>query len=207
MYSRLQYISQGISASDQLANIASALEAGTNWIQLRFKSASSELELLDVAVKARAMCNEYSATFIVNDHPHIAKKVFADGVHLGLKDMRVEECRKIVGDIIIGGTANTFVDILQRVDEGCNYIGVGPYRYTTTKENLSPVIGLEGYKVIMDSCKASNVAIPIYAVGGIQFDDITELIQAGVYGIAASGLITNHPDKKGLLQNINALLT
>ena len=207
MFSRLQYISQGISAADQLMNIERALEAGTKWIQLRFKSATSDIELQEVAIMTKALCTRYNATFIVNDHPHVAKAVLASGVHLGLKDIAVRDCRKILGNDIIGGTANTFEDVIQRVEEGCDYIGVGPYRYTTTKENLSPVIGLQGFRTILDKCKLNNISVPIYAVGGILLEDVEHLINAGVYGIAVSGLITNHENRKVLLENLNQLLS
>jgi len=149
MFSKLQYISQGATARDQLNNIQESLDAGCDWIQLRFKNATTE-EIKALAQQVKAVCPSYGATFIINDHPQIAKDIDADSVHLGLQDMPVTEARKIVGDKIIGGTANTLDDILKRVDEGCNYIGLGPLRFTTTKEKLSPILGLEGYKKIMD---------------------------------------------------------
>lgn len=205
MYSKLQYISQGTNAAEQIRNIREALEAGCNWIQLRFKNASTE-EIKVLAKQVKEMCLSYTATFIINDHPLIAKEIKADGVHLGLQDMPVAEAKKIIGDKIIGGTANTLSDVLKRVDEGCSYIGLGPFRFTTTKEKLSPVLGLEGYKKIMDELEQRQIKLPVYAIGGIGLEDIQAIMQTGVYGVAVSGIITNHPDKKLLIQQLNKFL-
>lgn len=206
MLAKLQYISQGKTAREQLTNIGAALEAGCRWVQLRFKKASKD-ELLWIAQKVEYLCNTFHATFIINDHPHIAKAINADGVHLGFQDMQVAEARKIVGEgKIIGGTANTLEDVIQRYNEGCTYVGIGPFRFTTTKEKLSPILGLEGYAEIMTELRNRNICIPTYAIGGIQLDDIAAIINTGVYGVAVSGIVTHHPDKKTLLQQINSSL-
>lgn len=206
MYSRLQYISQGTTATGQLNNIQQALSAGCNWIQLRFKNATTE-EVTALAEQVKSLCTEHAATFIINDHPHIAKAVDADGVHLGLSDMSINEARQIVGSHkIIGGTANTLEDVLQRVKEGCSYVGLGPLRFTTTKEKLSPVLGFKGYEEIIESLIQHHITIPIYAIGGIVVEDIQAIIQTGVYGVAVSGIITRYPNKKLLIQQFNTFL-
>jgi thiamine-phosphate pyrophosphorylase len=202
MFSKLQFISQGATDKEQLHHIHEALDAGCEWVQLRFKNASPE-DITALAEKVKELCTRYEATFIINDHPAIAKQVDADGVHLGLEDMSVGAARKIVGDKIIGGTANTLSHVLQRVDEGCSYIGLGPFRFTATKEKLSPILGLEGYKIIMDELMERNINIPVYAIGGILLDDILPIMKSGVYGVAVSGAFTNHPNKKELIEEIN----
>ena len=205
MFSKLQYISQGNTSEAQLQNISEALDAGCKWIQLRFKNAAAN-EFIELAYEVKKRCVTNEATFIVNDHPKIAKEVLADGVHLGLNDMQVEEAKKILGNKIIGGTANTLQDVLKRVKEDCSYVGLGPFRFTNTKEKLSPILGLQGYINIMNELSERNIHTPIYAIGGIQQDDISAIMQTGIYGIAMSGTITQHPDKKLLLTQLNALL-
>lgn len=206
MFNKLQYISQGENASAQLNNIQAALDAGCNWIQLRFKNATFN-ETMQLAEKIKQLCINYSATFIINDYPHIAKALNAAGVHLGLTDMSISEAKKIVGeDKIIGGTANTLHHVLQRVEEGCNYVGLGPLRFTTTKQNLSPILGLEGYQQIMDTLIERHIEIPVYAIGGILLEDIPSLMQLGIYGVAMSGIITNNNEKELLVQQINTFL-
>ncbi|MBC7511529.1 MAG: thiamine phosphate synthase [Ferruginibacter sp.] len=206
MFSKLQYISQGETAAMQLKNINEALDAGCNWVQLRFKNAK-ENELKTTAEEIKKLCETYTATFIINDHPVIAKEVDADGVHLGLTDMKISEAKNIIGaNKILGGTANTLQDVLQRVEEGCNYVGLGPLRFTTTKARLSPVLGLDGYKNIIDELKQRNIELPVYAIGGILAEDISSILQTGIYGVAVSGIITHHPNKKELVGEINAYI-
>jgi len=205
MYSKIQYISQGTTAAQQLNAIKNALDAGCNWIQLRYKNAP-EAAVLQLALQVKNVTESYNCTYIINDHPQIANAVDADGIHLGLDDMPVAQAREIIGPAkIIGGTANTLTHVLQRHNEQCSYIGLGPYRFTATKEKLSPVLGLEGYADIIQQVKELNITTPIYAIGGIAQEDIPPILKTGIYGVALSGLITNHPHKKQLLTNLNTI--
>ncbi len=206
MMHKLQYISQGKTVQEQTENIQSALDAGCRWIQLRFKNAKNN-ELSDLAVQVKKMCSAYRATFILNDHVDIAKRTDADGVHLGLSDTSIAEARSILGENkIIGGTANTIQDVLMRFNEKCDYIGLGPFRFTPTKEKLSPVLGLDGIALIMKDVLSGEKQIPIYVVGGIIPDDVAAIMETGVFGVAVSGVLTNHSNKKELIQKFNLLL-
>lgn len=205
MFSRLQYISQGNTREEQLQNITNALEAGCKWIQLRFKEASNE-DLLWVACAAQVECARSGATFIINDNVELAKTINADGVHLGLDDMPVAEARRILGNKIIGGTANTLDHVLQRVQEKADYVGLGPLRFTATKKKLSPELGFNGYAEISRELNNRGVSIPVYAIGGVVSDDIPSLLQAGCHGIAISGAITNAADKKEYVTVLKSLL-
>ena len=150
----------------------------------------NETHLYPIALQIQQMCQKYGATFIIDDHVEIVKKVKADGVHLGKHDMPIPEARKILGDdYIIGGTANTFEDVKAHYEAGADYIGCGPFRYTTTKSNLSPILGLEGYRQITSKMKEAGINIPIVAIGGITEADIPELMQTSITGIALSGSI------------------
>lgn len=191
MHDKLQYISQGNSAVEQLKNIQHALDSGCRWIQLRWKNASEDV-FMQLALQVKELCRKYEATFIINDYVEWAKAIDADGIHLGLDDTRIAEARKILGEHkIIGGTANTLQDVLQRIDEQCDYIGLGPFRFTTTKDNLSPVLGLEGYTSVIEQLNISGQPAKIYAIGGIRAEDISPILETGIYGIAVSGLLTN----------------
>ena len=196
---KLQYISQGDTQEEQLNNIQKALEFGCRWIQLRFKKANTET-LEQTALLAKELCQKFDAIFIINDHVALAKKIDADGVHLGLTDTSIKEARDLLGEEkIIGGTANTYEDVIQRFHEKCNYVGLGPFKFTSTKEKLSPILGLEGYKEIISTLKSEGIKIPIFAIGGVLEEDIDPIINTGIYGIAVSGLITNNPTES--LQN------
>jgi thiamine-phosphate pyrophosphorylase len=199
MLKKIQYISQGDSPEQQLANISKALDAGCKWIQLRYKNKSIE-EVRTLAKMVQKICRAYDATFIINDHVQVASEINADGVHLGLDDISVMEAKAVLKNKIIGGTANTLEDVLQRVNEKCDYIGLGPFRFTATKEKLSPILGIEGYQEILKELKNRNIDIPIYAIGGIEIEDIEKVEQAGVYGVAVSGLITHHKNPEILFK-------
>lgn len=202
---QLHYISQA-SREGHLEAIERVLLAGGKWIQLRVKN-EPEAVVLPLAIAASALCKKHAARLIVNDYPEIALKAGADGVHLGLDDMPVAAARAILGpDRIIGGTANTFAQLQQRVAEGADYIGLGPYRFTTTKQNLSPVIGLQGYVKLMEQVKAAGIGTPVIAIGGITAADIPLLMQAGLYGIAVSGALSHTQDTSIVLNHINHLL-
>jgi len=171
-----------------------ALEGGCRWIQLRMKDAPIKVVEVE-AVRVMQLCREYGATFIIDDHVELVKKLGADGVHLGKNDMPIADARKILGkDCIIGGTANTFDDVCTHVNSGADYIGMGPFRYTTTKKNLSPVLGLQGYKGILGQMAAKGISVPVVAIGGITADDIEDVMQTGVSGIALSGTILRATD-------------
>jgi thiamine-phosphate pyrophosphorylase len=203
MFSKLQYISQGKTPEEQLYNIQSALDAGCTWIQLRVKN-QEEAIVHQLAAQTKKSCEAYEAILIINDFVQVAQAVGADGVHVGLADMTVSEARTIVGSKkIVGGTANTLEDVLQRIKEQCDYIGLGPFRFTTTKEKLSPILGVAGYQQIMDILDAASFSIPVYAIGGITADDVALIRSTGVYGVALSGVITQAPDQKALVQQLN----
>lgn len=206
MYNKLQYISQGNTVKEQLDNIHNALDNGCSWIQLRFKT-NDQKELYRLAESAKIVCEEYQADYIINDNVHLAKKMDADGVHLGLNDMSIIEARSILGPTkIIGGTANTFEHVLQRAAENCDYIGLGPFQFTTTKQNLSPILGLQGYCSIIEQMKTYSIKIPIYAIGGIGLYDIDSLMTTGIHGIAISGLITQSENPSKLITQLNEKL-
>jgi len=199
MIDKLHYISQEPENGSHLTAISEALDAGCKWVQLRVKNQPADV-ILEYAIEANKLCTQHGAKLIVNDHPEIALKAGAYGVHLGLQDMPVAQARRIVGQkMIIGGTANTFQHIRQRVAEGVDYIGCGPYRFTTTKEKLSPIVGLEGFKAIVTQMRAANITVSIIAIGGVLPEDITSLMDMGLHGVAVSGAITNAADRKAVV--------
>ena len=200
---RLQYISQETEKLSHLEGIKKACEAGVKWIQLRVKN-KSENEVIELAKAALQLCNLHNCNLIINDYPSVAKQIGARGVHLGKEDMSVAEARKILGkDFIIGGTANTIDDIEQHFKAGANYVGVGPFTFTTTKQKLSPVLGLDGYRKIMDEYSKRNISIPVIAIGGIEIKNVKDIMSTGVYGIAVSGVIANSLNTNDTVKQIN----
>lgn len=191
----LQFISHHNSRYGYIEGIRMALEGGCRWVQLRMKEAD-KATFLSTAQEAVALCRSYHARLILDDRVEMVKRVGADGVHLGRKDMPADEARTLLGpDLIIGGTANTIDDVRRLHRQGVDYIGCGPYRFTTTKQRLAPVLGLEGYRAIVEAMRRENILLPVVAIGGITRADLLPVLQTGVSGVAISGgiLAAEHP--------------
>ena len=187
----IQYISNSNAKYSHLQGIRLALAGGCRWIQLRMKDCADD-EIIPVAKQVKELCREYGAKFVIDDNVEIAKLLDLDGVHLGKNDMPVAESRILLGENkIIGGTANTFEDVERIYRDGADYIGCGPFRFTTTKKRLAPILGLEGYRSITSRMKSAGIDIPMVAIGGIKAGDIKDIMQTGVDGIALSGSVLN----------------
>ena len=202
----IQFISHYTDQYSYLDSIRLALEGGCRWVQLRMKDASIE-DFLSIGKEVRRLCDSYQATFILDDHVELVREIGADGVHLGKKDMPVAEARKTLGnDCIIGGTANTFDDVKMHYEASANYIGCGPFRFTTTKQGLAPVLGLEGYRSIIAQMSAEGIDLPMVAIGGITAEDIPAIMQTGVSGIALSGAVLRAADPVAEMKRLTEIV-
>ncbi|MDE6296255.1 MAG: thiamine phosphate synthase, partial [Muribaculaceae bacterium] len=133
-------------------------------------------------------------------------KLNADGVHLGKEDMAPRDARKILDvKCIIGATANSLDDIKKAIEAGADYIGLGPFRFTTTKKKLSPVLGLEGLREIMKKLREIS-DIPVVAIGGITTEDLPDIMKTGVTGVAISGTILNSDNPEETTKEILDLI-
>lgn len=203
---RLQYITHGTPA-EQVQQTLEACQTGVRWIQLRLKNTEHALAL-ETALHVKDICQTYDAVFIVNDHVQIALAADADGVHLGKEDASPLEARRLLGaGKIIGGTANTWQDIEKLLQAQVDYIGLGPYRFTSTKEKLSPVLGLEGYGKLMQRMQEQQRQVPVIAIGGLTEVDLPALLPTGVYGVAVSSAITQAEHKAQTVQSFQSLLS
>ena len=179
-----------------------ALEGGCKWIQLRMKDATDD-EVRSVAAEIQPLCKQNEAIFLLDDRVELARELHADGVHLGKNDMPVDEARRVLGEeFIIGGTANTFEDIERLASQGADYIGCGPFRFTKTKKNLAPVLGLEGYRDIIENMRRAGIDIPVVAIGGITASDIDDILATGVKGIAVSGSVLTAENPVAMMRTL-----
>jgi len=161
----IQFITHTNERYDYIDGVRMALEGGCRWIQLRMKDASEE-EVLKTAKSTRKLCRQYDAVFILDDYVELVERTGADGVH-------------------------TFEDVKRIYSAGADYIGCGPFRFTTTKKKLSPILGLDGYRRIIEQMNTYGINIPIIAIGGILLPDVSDIMQTGVSGVAISGAILN----------------
>ncbi len=187
--SKLHYITQDLAHIPHWEQARLACEGGADWVQLRVKNQDFDT-WKQTALKTQAICKVFGATLIINDNVQIAKEIQADGVHLGKTDASPIEARAILGEnFIIGGTANTFEDLAFLHEAKVNYIGLGPFRFTKTKQNLSPILGLEKYQSLLAKCKIAGLNLAIVGIGGVLLSDVEDLLLVGLHGVAVSSVI------------------
>jgi thiamine-phosphate pyrophosphorylase len=203
---QLYFVTMDNAPVDAVEQVDMACRAGIGMIQLRMKEASDE-EFRRVATMAKEICDKWDCRLIINDRVAIAAAVDAHGVHVGLEDLPVREARRLLGPgKIVGATANMLEDIREHCAAGADYVGLGPYRHTTTKKKLSPTLGLEGYRRIMPALAKEAIAVPIFAIGGIRSGDVGGLLDAGVFGVAFSGMLLQAPNRTGFVKELKKVM-
>lgn len=202
----LQFITNPSPRFSITEEVRLVLEGGCKWIQLRMKDASYD-EMRATALEIIPLCKENDAIMVIDDNVRLTDELRVHGVHLGKNDMPPRQAREELGPhAIIGVTANTAEDILAMRGIDVDYVGLGPFRFTTTKSALSPVIGLDGYRDIMSAIRNAGSELPVVAIGGITLDDIVPLMETGINGVAMSGAIINAPDPKEYTAKVIELL-
>jgi len=161
-----------------------ALEGGVTVVQLRGKKLNTR-KFLKISLNVVDILKEKNIPLIINDRVDIALSCDADGVHLGQDDLSPFFARKILGkNKLIGVSVNTLNEAIEAVKEGADYLGVGPIFFTQTKKDLRPPLGLEGLRSIR-----KKVKVPILAIGGINSNNVGEIIKAGADGVAVVSAI------------------
>ncbi len=182
--------------------VTEMLDAGARWIQLRHKGCALD-DLMAEAGRVKDLCDSFDATLIINDNVEVAKKVGAHGVHLGKDDMPPAQARALLGDCIIGGTAHNLDEALSLIEAPVDYIGLGPFRITSTKTDLAPVLGLSGIAPIIERCVDEKM--PVIVIGGVVAEDIPAILKLGAHGVAVSQAIYGAPSiGQGLRQLMHA---
>lgn len=185
----LQYITNTDSPVSVVEQVKRVIEGGCRWVQIRMKEASDE-EITKVVEEIKPLCLETETFLILDDRVELAKLLDVGGVHLGKMDMLPSKARLVLGPAaVIGTTANTFDDILAVRALDIDYIGMGPFRFTQTKKNLSPVLGLDGLRDLNSQMEKNEINIARVAVGGIKKEDVVPIMETGCNGVAVSGAI------------------
>lgn len=202
----LQYITHSIEDLAPEDQALQVLEAGAEWIQFRHKGQLTHT-VLEEAQDIKMLCETFDAKLIVNDHIDLAQKIGAAGVHLGQNDRPIAEAREALGpNAIIGATANTMQEALKAIDEGADYIGFGPYRATNTKKDHAEPLNIEPYAQLIQTLRMMNKLKPVYAIGGIELNDIEALMATGIQGVAVSSAIHSSSNLKQTTESfINSL--
>lgn len=201
---RIQFITSSTETLSHVDFSRKACEAGVKWIQYRNKNASSKT-MWEEALKIKTVCKEFKAKLIINDNPNLAFEAGADGVHLGKEDVSIEEARNLIGDkFIIGASCNNIDDIIRAQYEGANYVGLGPYQFTKTKSNLNSILDKSGFEEVMNDYAKNKLTIPVYAIGGVNADDVDFFLSIGIYGAAVSSALINSDNMSNAFQKFNS---
>lgn len=201
----LQFVTNAPRAEAVIEQARGAIAGGCRWVQVRMKDTPAP-RVAAVLQALIPLCREKGVTLIVDDHVDLAQMDGVAGVHLGQTDMPVAEARGILGpDKIIGLTVNTLEQAKALGDTPCDYLGIGPWRFTSTKKRLADILGEAGMKDIIDTLRAGGCNLPIVVIGGVNAGDvdrITALDATGNTGVAVSGAIAAAPNRISATQEI-----
>jgi len=183
---------------DHSKQVETFVESGFNFIQLRSKSLGSK-DLLNQAKRSVEIAKAYGCTLIINDYYELAQEVDADGVHLGWDDASISVARSFLNpDKIIGKTVHSLEQATETLLDCPDYIGVGPYRKSSTKEELSPTLSDHEFAQIFELL----LPIPVYLIGGLKSDDHALIEKFGIQGIAICSELFSGDSLSGHTQKI-----
>ena len=184
---------------DEILTARESLEGGATAIQMRIKNASTR-EMIKVGKELRKLTKEYGALFFVDDRVDVALAVNADGVQVGPDDMPVTLVKEIAPNLIIGASVYSLNGATRAEKDGADYLGAGAVFPTSTKKDAR-YLGLEGLKEILKSVK-----IPVVAIGGINHENVEDVLKLGVDGIAVISSIVGAPDVKKATRDMRRII-
>jgi thiamine-phosphate pyrophosphorylase len=177
--------------------IRSAIEGGATAVQLRRKQELGR-KFVELGRAIRELTRECGVLFFVNDRVDVALLVDADGVHVGQEDISCRDARRILGDRIIGVSAETVEEAITAEREGADYLGVGAVFPTRSKPDAG-YTGIDGLREIVRA-----VRIPVVAIGGIDADNAAETMRTGAAGIAVVSAVMSAADPKEATARLKA---
>jgi len=206
--SNFHFITHDHPTTSHLEQVQMACEAGAKFIQYRCLTKTDEELIAEIHAIAET-CDDWGTTLIIANHYHLLAEVDAQGVHI--EDIQADFVfiRKEIGEgKTLGASANTLADIIRIAESSVvDYIGCGPFATTQTKPNNFPLLGVEGYRKIAEEMRLANITIPALAVGGVQLQDVAELIKTGIYGVAVSAAVNVADDPRVVIKEFRKMLT
>jgi len=178
---------------DPVSLLRSAIAGGITMFQYREKGqgALTGAWRLQLAARLRELCREHAVPFIVNDEVELALALDADGMHIGQEDQAAAEVRKRIGpDRILGVSAHNAEEALAAVEQGADYLGVGPIYPTATKEDARAATGLRA----LSDIRATGITLPIVGIGGITAENTAAVVSAGADGVSVITAISHATD-------------
>lgn len=192
-----QDLSEGRSDIQVLDDV---LAGGARIIQLREKEWKKK-DIYELALEFRKRTLLFNALLIINDHLDIALAAGADGVHLGRDDLPVKAAREIAPDLILGASSHSLREALQAEEDGADYVNIGPVFPTKTKKNISDFLGPDAVAEI-----GPELGIPFTTMGGINLDNIDEVLKKGARRVAMVTGITRAPDIAARIRKLREII-
>ncbi|MNW35367.1 Thiamine-phosphate synthase [compost metagenome] len=179
-------------ASDPITIVKAALSGGVTLVQFREKGADAlqGADLLRLALQIQALCRAEGVPFIINDDVDLALEIDADGVHIGQDDENAGAVRAKIGDRILGVSAHTVSEARFAMQQGADYLGIGPIYPTHSKDDAHEVQGT----AILCELRENGIHVPLVGIGGITEERAAEVIKAGADGVAVISAITEAKD-------------
>lgn len=190
----LQFITDTKSDTPVIDQIKAVIKGGCKWVQISMPDASDS-EIREAVEAIKPLSIEKEVFLILESNAELAKELNVGGVCLHKDDIPASKARMILGPAaVIGVVVDSFQDILSVSSLDIDYFMLAPFRKSDCKNDESPELGVEGVKSICDKMEGNEINIPRVAEGGITYDDIPSLLNAGINGIAVSKAIANSVD-------------
>ena len=193
----LYAITDGGNDKDLINKVKASLDGGLRAIQLREKGLGGA-DLLTLAEKVSRITKDYKAKLFINDRADVARLIDADGLHLTSSSFKPSDARPLMGDDkLIAVSTHSLSDAMQAETDGADFITFGPIYETPSKMKYGAPLGLRALKEVTEAIK-----IPVFALGGIKEENISEVIDTGAYGIAMISTIFSSDNIKDATTNL-----
>ncbi|POY36926.1 thiamine phosphate synthase [Solitalea longa] len=201
---KFHYLTLDMDNFSHAQQVEMACKAGAKWVQYRTKNKRSTEEWIAEATQLANICDDWGTTLIVCSNVEVVNTVEdAQGVHIEMADISVEEARELLGESkIIGGSAHTFEQIKAVYHSGADYVGLGPYQATTTIKYNVGHLTLDDYASIIERMKAEGIDLPVIAAGGIKPEHVEELMKTGIHGVAVCSAINQAENPEEVYKDI-----
>lgn len=203
---KLHFITHDFPGRTHVEQAEKACAAGAKWIQYRCFSKPDDALIEDITAIGE-ICDDWGATLIVTDHIRLAGQGDIQGFHIEDMSADFTELRRLLGDeYTLGGSANQLDQVERIFHGGADYVGVGPFTISHTKPNNFPQLAASDYLQLMDQLMMKGIEIPVLAVGGVRLEDVPDLMQTGIFGVAVSNAINSACNFEYALQDFKNLV-
>ncbi|MEK4030414.1 MULTISPECIES: thiamine phosphate synthase [Bacillaceae] len=190
---------------DPIRTLREAIAGGITFFQFREKGSNALIgeKKLELAAELQKVCRHHSVPFIVNDDVELAVQLEADGIHIGQEDESLSVVRKIMPEKIIGISVHTMEEVEKAIEDGADYLGVGPIFPTSTKTDTKPVQGTS----LIEEIRAAGISIPIVGIGGIHAGNAAEVVANGANGVSVITAISQAPSPKEAAEQLRRAIS